>query len=111
MQAAGALRAGLCSVCLALGAPNWALTLQVHRKAPNSVSLPTPILGESCKEGRGGTVSKSWVPGGVQRQAEVSFLLKQRRLARTALSSKACPFYPGTQDLCGTRRDSPWGSG
>lgn len=45
--------------------------------------------GRSCKEVRGGMASRSWVPGGRQRQAEASFFPKQRQLAcNTSLSQK-----------------------
>lgn len=37
--------------------------------------------GRSCREVRGGTASRSWVPGGGQRQAEASLLPKQRQRA------------------------------
>lgn len=37
--------------------------------------------GRNCREVRGGTASRSWVPGGGQRQAEASLLPKQRQRA------------------------------
>lgn len=64
------------------GTQNWSLTLQIHSKwALNSGSLAHPTPRRSYREGPEGTASRSWIPGGVRRQAEGSLPPKQPRPA------------------------------